>query len=69
MKLEQARKMRDGLLKGDSVMAQAWKELLDGRTDTGRPDVPAQPQDIVNKDPDARGAKTADMMKRQMEAF
>ncbi len=28
MDLEHARKMRDGLLKGDSVMAQAWKELL-----------------------------------------
>lgn len=28
MHIEQARKMRDGLLKGDSVMAQAWKELL-----------------------------------------
>jgi len=29
MHIEQARKMRDGLLKGNSVMAQAWKELLD----------------------------------------
>ncbi len=28
MHIEQARAMRDGLLKGDSVMAQAWKELL-----------------------------------------
>ncbi len=38
MKLSQARKMRDGLLKGDSVMAQAWKELLDGSTGTDSPD-------------------------------
>ncbi len=69
MKLSQARKMRDGLLKGDSVMAQAWKELLDGRTGTNTPDVPAQPQDIVNEDPDARGAKTREMMRRQEEGF
>lgn len=30
MTLEQARKMRDGILKGDSAMSQAWKELLGG---------------------------------------
>ncbi len=36
MHIEQARKMRDGLLKGDSVMAQAWKELL-GQVPEGTP--------------------------------
>ncbi len=30
MDLAHARKMRDGLLKGNSVMAQAWKELISG---------------------------------------
>ena len=30
MTLEQARKMRDGVLKGDSAIAKAWKELISG---------------------------------------
>ena len=30
MTMKQARAMRDGILKGDSAMAQAWKELLGG---------------------------------------
>lgn len=30
MTLKQARAMRDGILKGDSAMAVAWKELLGG---------------------------------------
>ena len=28
--LKQARAMRDGILKGDSEMAKAWKELIEG---------------------------------------
>jgi len=38
MHIEQARKMRDGLLKGNSVMAQAWKELLGGIPSGEAPD-------------------------------
>lgn len=53
MKLSQARKMRDGLLKGDSVMAQAWKELLDGSPGTDSPDERGE------IDPSERGAHTA----------
>ena len=30
MTLAQARKMRDGVLKGDSAIARAWKELITG---------------------------------------
>ncbi len=63
MKLSQARKMRDGLLKGDSVMAQAWKELLDGRTGTDSPDVQPEPS------PDERGFHTAANWKAKSEAW
>ncbi len=61
MKLSQARKMRDGLLKGDSVMAQAWKELLDGRVGTDTPD--EQP------DSGERGAHTLASMKSRQESW
>ncbi len=36
MSLKQARAMRDGILKGDSAMSQAWKEIL-GQVPEGSP--------------------------------
>ncbi len=65
MKLEQARKMRDGLLKGDSVMAQAWKELLDGSTGTKPLDERAE-EEAQSSD---RGFKTAAAFRRRDGAF
>ncbi len=40
--LEQARKMRDGVLKGDSAIAQAWKELIGGPPFSGGDDSPLE---------------------------
>ncbi len=63
MKLSQARKMRDGLLKGDSVMAQAWKELLDGRTGTDTPDEQGE------IDPSEQGAHTVASWNAKQEGW
>ena len=40
--IEQARKMRDGILKGDSAIAQAWKELI-GSPESSIPEEEAAP--------------------------
>ncbi len=55
MTLEQARKMRDGVLKGDSAIAQAWKEIL--------PDSRAvvEPQEASSEEVDDRGQTALDM--------
>lgn len=62
MKLSQARKMRDGLLKGDTVMAQAWKELISGEAAS---DVSAEPA----ASSDERGAHTLANLKEQAEGW
>ena len=44
MTLAQARKMRDGVLKGDSAIARAWKELLTGEAAASEVSSRASPQ-------------------------
>ena len=63
MKLSQARKMRDGLLKGNSVMAQAWKELITGEAPSVTPTTssPASPGE--------RGIHTAASLKSNAESW
>ncbi len=56
--------MRDGLLKGDSVMAQAWKELLDGSPGTHTPDERAPSSDV-----DRRARKVLDTWDLREEGF
>ncbi len=66
MKLEQARKMRDGLLKGNSVMAQAWKELI-----TGAPAASPADEGGLRAAPSTgeRGAHTIASMKAKEEGW
>ncbi len=54
MTMEQARKMRDGVLKGDSAIAAAWKELIDSEPATG-------PADEASAQTDERGQVVLDM--------
>ena len=62
MTLEQARKMRDGVLKGDSAIARAWKELISG-------DVAPPPQDSSPATSSDRGAATLASMRAREEAW
>ena len=65
MTLEQARKMRDGVLKGDSAIAQAWKELITGEAATPSAADTSSPA----ASPGERGAHTLASLKAQAEAW
>ncbi len=64
MTLAHARKMRDGVLKGDSVIAQAWKELISGEAATEAPS-PASSASPSGE----RGSHTAASLKAQAESW
>ena len=60
MHIDQARKMRDGLLKGDTVMARAWKELLPGYGGSSDSDVsPDSPSPGSSENPDTTEERKA----------
>ena len=63
MTLAQARKMRDGVLKGDSAIARAWKELITGEA---APEVLTSP---LEASPGERGTHTLATLKAREEAW
>lgn len=63
MTLKQARAMRDGVLKGNSVMAKAWKELITGEAAVA-PTSEASPSS-----PGDRGTHTLASLKAQAESW
>ena len=56
--------MRDGVLKGDSAIAQAWKELISGEVPAA-----ATATDAVAASPGERGAHTAASLKAATESW
>ena len=68
MTMKQARAMRDGVLKGDSSIAKAWKELLEAGGSTDFEDGSGDPltQEELEKS-DERGAKTLLRLRAQQD--
>lgn len=62
MTLAQARKMRDGVLKGDSAIAQAWKELISG-------EAASEPATEAEADAEERGYATLERFKARDEGW
>ncbi len=74
MSIQQARKMRDGVLKGDSAIAQAWKELIDSGGSLVEPESADEASEVDDRgqtplDMKNRGSHTLAYLRRVDEQF